>query len=85
MRRFIGGAVGAVGLFSMQSSIAADAVTIDNFTRVETDYYFKTRADAGCFGKFCNERGPKPVDNQPVIRLNCDSHTAMAYSTSRRL
>ncbi len=73
MRKFIGSTIGVVALFSAHSAVAAEAVTIDNFPRVETDYYFKTRTDAGCFGKLCNERGPKPVDDQPVIRLNRDT------------
>jgi hypothetical protein len=52
---------------------AAEQVTVDNFTRVETDYYFKVRADAGCFGVLCHDRGPKPVDQQDIIRLNRDT------------
>jgi hypothetical protein len=52
---------------------AAERVTVDNFTRVETDYYFKKRADAGCLGKLCQERGPSPVDRQGIVRLNRDT------------
>jgi hypothetical protein len=73
MRKFIGSTIGVVALFSAHSAVAAEAITIDNFPRVETDYYFRTRTDVGCFGKLCNERGPKPVDDQPVIRLNRDT------------
>ena len=73
MQKFIARAIALVALSASTSAIAADPVTVDNFKRVETDYYFKTLAGAGCFGKLCNERGPKPVDNQPVIRLNRDT------------
>jgi hypothetical protein len=52
---------------------AAERVTIDNFTRAESDFYFKARVDEGCFGKLCNERGPRAVDRQAVIRLNRDT------------
>ena len=55
------------------SVAAAEKVTIDNFKKAETHYYMKARADAGCFGKLCNERGPMPVDKQEVIRLNRDT------------
>ena len=41
---------------------AGERVTVDNFPRVETDHYFKERVDAGCFGKFCHELGPRAVD-----------------------
>jgi hypothetical protein len=33
----------------------------------------KERDGAGCFGKICHERGPKPVDQQAIIRLNRDT------------
>jgi len=73
MRKIIDSAIGVLALFSAQSAVAQERVTIDNFPRVETDYYFKTRTGAGCFGKLCNERGPKAVNDQPVIRLNRDT------------
>lgn len=50
--------------------LAAERVTVDNFTRIETDYYFKRRVDAGCLDVLCHDRGPKPVDQQDIIRLN---------------
>lgn len=52
---------------------AAENVTVENFKRAETHFYMKARADAGCFGKLCSERGPMPVDKQEVIRLNRDT------------
>ena len=64
--------IAAATALSGGSVIAAERVTVDNFTRVETDHYFKERADAGCFGKFCHEPGPRAVDRQAVIRLNRD-------------
>ncbi len=57
---------------------AAERVTVDNFVRAETDHYFKAKADAGCFGKFCNEPGPPAVDKQIIIRMNRDTPYSMA-------
>jgi len=56
-----------------QTAFAAERVTVDNFERVETDFYFKLRADAGCLGVLCHDRGPKPVDKQDIVRLNRDT------------
>jgi hypothetical protein len=64
--------VGAL-LASSQTAFAADRVTVDNFERVETDFYFKLRAEAGCLGVLCHDRGPKPVDKQDIVRLNRDT------------
>lgn len=61
-----------LGLFS-SPAIGAERVTIDNFNRAETHFYMKARADSGCFGKLCSERGPMAVDKQEVIRLNRDT------------
>jgi hypothetical protein len=64
---------GAAAVSGACAASAAERVTVDNFTRVETDHYFKERADAGCFGKFCHEPEPRAVDRQAVIRLNRDT------------
>jgi hypothetical protein len=62
---------------------AGERVTVDNFPRVETDHYFKERVDAGCFGKFCHELGPRAVDRQAVIRLNRDTpYSAAVFDLS---
>lgn len=53
--------------------LAAEPVTIDNFTRAETDHYFKTYVDKGCFAKLCHDRDAPPVDKQTVIRMNRDT------------
>jgi hypothetical protein len=55
------------------SALASEPVTIDNFTRAETDHYFKTYVDKGCFGKLCHDRDAPPVDQQTVIRMNRDT------------
>jgi hypothetical protein len=73
MRTIIASLICAVALFGADAAVAAEPVTVKNFTRVETDYYFKGRADAGCFARLCSERGPTPVDDQPVIRMNRDT------------
>ena len=54
-------------------ALASEPVTIDNFRRAESDHYFKTYVDRGCFGKLCNDRAAPAVDNQNVIRMNRDT------------
>lgn len=53
--------------------MAAEPVTVDNFKRAESDHYFQSYVDKGCFGKLCSDRGPPPVDKQSVIRMNRDT------------
>jgi hypothetical protein len=48
-------------------------VTIDNFTRAETDNYFAVNAKEGGIGKLSHRREPAAIDNQTVIRLNRDT------------
>lgn len=50
-----------------------DNVTIDNFTRAETDRYLQKRADDGNFGRIKPRREPVTIDNQPVVRANRDT------------
>jgi hypothetical protein len=70
---FFAGLASVMTAASVGAVKAAERVTVDNFTRVETDYYFKKRVDAGCFGKLCQERGPSPVERQGIVRLNRDT------------
>ena len=49
-------------------------VTVDNFTRAESDLYFHSIAvKENAFGKFFHNREPAPIDNQNIIRLNRDT------------
>ena len=49
-------------------------VTVDNFTRAESDLYFHSIAvKETAFGKFFHNREPAPIDNQNIIRLNRDT------------
>src|SRR5262245_50702119 len=50
------------------------AVTVDNFTRAESDWYFAnlTRL-AGGLGKFFHRRELVPVDRQLTVRPNRDT------------
>jgi len=48
-------------------------VTVDNFIRAESDFFFGNMVKKGGFGKFHHEREPAPIDNQSVIRLNRDT------------
>lgn len=54
-------------------AFAGEPVTIDNFRRVETDHYFQSYVEKGCFGRFCDERDAPAVDEQNVIRMNRDT------------
>ncbi len=62
-------------MFALAASraFAAEPVTLDNFTRVETDHYLSTYVAKGCFGKLCNDREPTTVDQQAVVRMNRDT------------
>jgi len=49
-------------------------VTVDNFTRAESDLYIgSTLKDAGGVGKLIHHREPVQIDHQNVIRLNRDT------------
>ena len=49
-------------------------VTVDNFTRAESDLYFGgILKDSGAIGKLLHRREPARIDNQTVIRLNRDT------------
>ncbi len=69
----------AIGGALAQTAAPAPAVntvpvTADNFTRAESDLYFRSIAvKEGGFGKFFHKREPAPIDDQTVIRLNRDT------------
>jgi hypothetical protein len=71
----------AFGVFASVVVLSASAfaqnavpVTVDNFTRAETDNYIAVNAkEAGGVGKLGHHREPASVDNQTVIRLNRDT------------
>ena len=48
-------------------------VTVENFTRAETDLYFGNSVKDGGFGKFHHIRMPTPLDHQLVVRMNRDT------------
>lgn len=49
-------------------------VTVDNFTRAESDLYLGNAVrDAGGIGKLAHRREPVPIDQQAVIRPNRDT------------
>src|ERR1700733_4643787 len=55
-------------------AVSTVPVTVDNFTRAESDLYFHSiGVKEGGFGKFFHNREPAPIDNQNVIRLNRDT------------
>ncbi len=56
-----------------QPSAATEPVTLQTFTRAETDHYFSGYVAKGCFAKLCHERAAPSVDRQTVIRMNRDT------------
>lgn len=48
-------------------------VTVENFSRAESDLYFSSIAKRGGFGTFDHSREPALIDEQTVIRLNRDT------------
>lgn len=54
-------------------ALAEETVTVDNFKRAETHYYMALQGEAGCFARLCQARGPVPVEEQTIIRLNRDT------------
>src|SRR6187402_2705330 len=53
-------------------------VSVDNFIRAETDFYFSIKVKDDSFGKFLHHREPADVDNQTVIRMNRDTLYSVA-------
>jgi len=60
-------------LGTVSASHAAEPVTVDNFTRAESDLYLSNMVKDGGFGKFLHRREPASIDHQTVIRLNRDT------------
>ncbi|MBB3146699.1 hypothetical protein FHS21_003115 [Phyllobacterium trifolii] len=70
----IAGFIAMVGAAMLVVSpvLAADepkTVTVGNFVRAETDFYFKTRE----FGKLNHSRTMAAIDKQDVVRMNRDT------------
>ncbi|MDX0509609.1 DUF1254 domain-containing protein [Sinorhizobium medicae] len=66
--------VGITALFAYATlSAASDPVTIDNFSRAESDLYFGNIVKDGGLGKFVHRREPATIENQTIIRLNRDT------------
>ena len=56
-----------------QTTAGTVPVTVDNFTRAESDLYLGNIVKDGGFGKLVHRREPASIDNQTVIRLNRDT------------
>ena len=64
----------AIGVAQAQSlSSSSVPVTVDNFVRAESDFYFGVFVNRGGFGKFFHLREPVPADRQTVVRPNRDT------------
>jgi hypothetical protein len=63
-------------LFGVPHAMAGDTVpvTVDNFSRAESDMYFAaTVKEAGGVGKLLHRREVVSVDKQPVVRATRDT------------
>lgn len=56
-----------------QQVVADDRVTVDNFSRAETDRTMADYVKLGGFGKFHHIRSPMPLDQQKVVRTQVDT------------
>lgn len=65
--------VGLAFLSVAAMSQATEPVTMDNFTRAETDRYFSRFVAGGALGKFRHVRDVTPIESQTVIRMNRDT------------
>ncbi|KRB51965.1 carboxylesterase [Rhizobium sp. Root708] len=66
--------VGGFSIFGAAGVSAAEPVTVDNFTRAESDLYFGNAIkDAGGPGVFHHRREPMQISHQVVIRANRDT------------
>jgi hypothetical protein len=65
-------AVGSVAALAANDSKVVP-VTVENFTRAESDLYFGNIVKEGGFGKFFHFRTPASIEHQNVIRLNRDT------------
>lgn len=60
--------------FVALAALAEDRVTVENFTRAETDGYLADFvARVGGVGEFYHTRGPTAIADQTVIRMNRDT------------
>lgn len=70
----LGAALLLASATSLSLAQTAVPVTVENFTRAESDLYFAGLIkDSGGIGKMNHHREPAPIDNQTVIRLNRDT------------
>ena len=75
----LGVVVSATASRAQTNSAASVPVTVENFTRAESDVYFaKLVKESGGLGKYHHAREPVSIDNQTVIRMNRDT----LYSTA---
>ena len=78
--------VGVIALLALPASAFAQSpsgnpvpVTVENFTRAESDVYFaKLVKESSGLAKYHHAREPASIDNQTVIRMNRDT----LYSTA---
>jgi hypothetical protein len=63
----------AVLLPALALAQSPQPVTLDNFTRAETDHYFGAYVSQGALGRFFHVRDVTPLDQQSVVRMNRDT------------
>ena len=75
MRSRLNGLMLAISLsWFAGAAVAAETVTRENFTRAQTDLMFRdVSALAGGVNRFHVIRGPTPLDQQTIMRMNLDT------------
>jgi len=75
LRSIVLASLATVGFVSSNSADEGKpvAVSVDNFTRAETDTYFARFGREGGFGKLKHDRELANIANQTVIRMNRDT------------
>jgi hypothetical protein len=77
MKRCAAAAILAMAIITSASAqsptVAAQPVTVDNFTRAESDGYFARFVGMGAFGKLVHSRELADVAKQSVVRMNRDT------------
>jgi hypothetical protein len=61
------------GVAFSQSTGPAKPVSVDNFSRAETDVTMAAYARDGALGKFLHARAPASIDDQKIVRMNRDT------------
>lgn len=63
----------SVGVVGQSTAAGSVPVSVDNFSRAETDVTMAAYVKEDAFGKFMHARTPPSVDDQKIVRMNRDT------------